>query len=132
MKTIFFSLGLMAMSLLANATDNAPQTAKLIVYRKGCIYGSMARYKVIEDGKQLTTLKNKSVYTTDLTPGSHTIAPNNAKKAVTIDAQDGQTYVVKYKTHFGLFGARPSLKVMTLDEAKQDPKFAAMQNGMTM
>lgn len=132
MKKVFLAFGLVGMSFLANATDNAPQSAKLIVYRKGCIYGSMARYKVIEDGNELTTLKNKSSYATDLTAGTHTIAPKNSKKGVTINAQDGQTYVVKYKTRFGLFGARPKLEVMTLEQAKQDSKFSEIQSNMVM
>lgn len=132
MKSLFMALCLSAGTLMAAYAETAPKAANLIVYRKGCIYGSMAKYKVNVDNQEMAKLKNKSIYTTTLTPGSHTVAPKNPNKAVTINAQDGQTYVVQYKTRFGLFGARPKLKVMTLDEAKQDKKFNDLQASMGM
>lgn len=132
MKSLFVALCLSAGSLFAAAPTEGPKAANLIVYRTGCLYGSMAKYRVNIDNQEQTKLKNKSIYATTLTPGSHTIAPRNPNKAVTINAQDGQTYVVQYKTRFGLFGARPKLKVMTLEEAKQNKKFAALQSNMGM
>lgn len=132
MKTSIIALGLFISSLLATAeTPGAPKSAKLIVYRKGCIYGSMARYKVVEDGKELASLKNNSMYTAELTPGSHTISAKQPKRSVTINVQEGQTYVVKYKTRFGIFGARPKLEVTTLEAAKKDTKLVDMPS-MTM
>ncbi|RYF66341.1 MAG: hypothetical protein EOO39_23210 [Cytophagaceae bacterium] len=132
MKALVIALCLSAGSLFAATPNEGPQAANLIVYRTGCLYGSMAKYRVNIDNQEQTKLKNKSIYTTTLTPGSHTIAPKNSNKAVTVNAQDGQTYVVQYKTRFGLFGARPKLKVMTLDEAKQNKKFVALQSNMGM
>ena len=109
----------------AETPPAAPKAAKLIVFRNGGIYGSMAKYQVIQDNEKVTELKPKGYEVLSLTPGTHTIAPKNSNKAVTINAQDGQTYVVQYKTRFGLFGARPKLKVMSVAEAQDESTFFA-------
>ncbi|MGF7217062.1 hypothetical protein GGR92_003229 [Spirosoma lacussanchae] len=128
MKTIVIALSLSMAALMATAEiprpAGAPQAAKVIIFRDGCLYGSMAKYKVIADGQELTRLKNKSIYTTSLAPGMHTIsAREGSKRMVQLDVKDGQTYVVQYKTRFGLFGARPKLVVKSVDDAKRDSNY---------
>lgn len=98
------------------------QESKVVVYRKGCIYGSLAKYKVNVDGKEMSSIRNNSTYSFNLAPGSHTISPKNKKHAITFNTEAGKSYAVKYRTVFGLFGARPRLKEMTLDAAKKDDK----------
>ncbi len=100
--------------------DKMASEPVLIVYRKGFPYGIFTKYQVTIDGEATDTLSNKEVEQFTLTPGSHTVAPKKAKRGVTIQAEPGKTVVVKYATRFGLFGARPKLKVMELGEAQAD------------
>lgn len=115
-----FLLG--AMLTLCSIVTFAQSTSKVIVYRKGSIYGGFAKFKVIIDGKEMNILKGNSTYAYDLAPGAHTISPKQSRRAITLNTEAGKTYVVKYRTMLGLFGARPRLKVLTLDEAKEDAK----------
>lgn len=111
-----------ALFLIVSSSVLAQKSAKLITYRKGCPYGSFAKYKVMVDGKQMGELKSKSSYTTELTPGEHTISPKQSKRAVNVNMEAGKTYVVKYKNRIGLFGARPKLEVIPYEEAQKDSK----------
>lgn len=133
-RTAVILAAIMFINASAFSQMSDQKSAKLIVYRKGCAYGLLAHYKVKEDDKQLGVLGNKSIYTYDITPGSHTISPRQQHRAIMIDVKPGQTYVVKYKTRIGIFGARPKLKLMTVDEAKADSKFFAehMNDKMSM
>ena len=119
MKTAILALGL----FLCMQTGFSQTTPNVIFYRTGCAYGLLAHFKVNVDGKQLFVLKNKSIESTTLQPGSHTIAPRQARRGITLDVKSGQTYVIKYRTMIGIFGARPRLRIMTLDAAKADSKF---------
>jgi hypothetical protein len=114
------------------STSAFSQSAKLITYRPGCIYGSLAKYKVNVDNKEMATLKSKSIYETEITPGSHTISPKQSKRAVTIDAEANKTYVVEYKTPIHIFGARPKLKVVTLEQAEKSKKFRKLEKKNSM
>lgn len=122
MKTLTITLGFFA-CLLLSGLNGYSQQAKLIVYRDGCIYGSLAHFKVKIDGKEESTLKNKSFYTTTISAGKHTIAPRQDRRALEFTAEANHTYVVKYRTMIGILGARPRLKLMTEEEARQDSKF---------
>ncbi len=122
MKSNILIITLTAASFFLADNLKAQPNAKLIVYRKGSPYGLLARYKVNVDNKEVTTLKNSSMQSVEITPGSHTISAKQPKRAVQLNAEAGKTYVVKYRTMLGIFGARPRLKVMTLDEAKKDSK----------
>jgi hypothetical protein len=117
--TAIFVLGL----FLLTAKGYSQNNAKVIFYRTGCVYGALAHYQVNVDGNQIYSLKGSSLYSTSLTPGSHSIAPKQSRRAIDLNVQGSQTYVVKYKTKIGIFGARPRLKVITLDEAKKDKYF---------
>lgn len=133
MKVKIISIVLLSILIVSQASafngSPAAKNAKLIVYRKGCLYGSLATYKVSVDDKNIGDLRGTSFYNVDLTPGNHIIAPKQAARAVTIDAKEGETYVVKYKTRIGIFGARPKLQVMTLEEARKDKKFVEQIEG---
>ncbi len=122
MKKPFVALVLLAGISLSTVPANA-QNSKVVVYRKGCAYGSLAKYKVLVDHKKVATLKNNAIYTTQLAPGEHLIAARQPKRSVKIDVRSGQDYVVVYKTRFGIFGGRPHLKVMTLAQAKEHYKY---------
>ena len=111
--------------VLASFISFAQSDSKVIVYRKGSIYGGLAKYKVIVDGKEMEPLKGKSAYAFNLAPGSHTISPKQSKRAITFTTVAGKNYAVKYRTMLGLFGARPRLKEMTIAEAKEDAKFVS-------
>ena len=121
MKKTLFVFGLLA--ALCCGDFKAGAQAKLVAYRKGCIYGALAGYQVRLDGKKLVTLKGSRVFTADITPGAHTISAKQAKRYVTINAEPGQTYVVVYKTRIGIFGARPKLKLVTVDQEMKDSKY---------
>ncbi len=125
MKITFIALCIVA-TLFYSA--DAFSQAKLIAYRPGCIYGSLAKYKVNINNKEVAVLKSNSIYATDITPGKNTIAPKQLKRAVTIDAKTGETYVIKYKTPLHIFGARPRLEVLTLAEAEKSKKFRKLQS----
>jgi hypothetical protein len=116
------NIALTLIFVLASFISFAQSDSKVIVYRKGSIYGGLAKYKVIVDGKEMETLKGKSAYEFNLAPGTHTISPKQAKRAITIKTEAGKNYAVKYRTMLGLFGARPKLKVLTISEAKEDSK----------
>ena len=108
--------------VLASFISFAQSDSKVIVYRKGSIYGGLAKYKVIVDGKEMQSLKGNSAYEFNLAPGSHTISPKQGKRAITFKTEAGKNYAVKYRTMLGIFGARPRLKEMTIAEAKDDAK----------
>ena len=106
--------------VLASFISFAQSGSNVIVFRKGSIYGGLAKYKVIVDGKEMEPLKGKSAYEFNLAPGTHTISPKQSNRAITLKTEAGKNYAVKYRTMLGLFGARPRLKVMTIAEAKED------------
>jgi hypothetical protein len=109
------------------------QQSKVIVYRKGSIYGSLQKYRVNVDGTEMARLKNNGVYTFDIAPGSHTISPKNKKHAITLNTLPGKTYVVRYNTVLGLFGGRARLREVNLDQAKKESKKVKEMNmGMGM
>ena len=122
MKKSIVKASLSIVCMMFSVTLFAQQSAKLITYRKGSPYGLFAKFPVNVDGKEVGKLKSGSVVTTDLTPGSHKISPKQSKRAITINAEAGKTYVVKYRNMLGLFGVRPRLKEVTLEEAKADYK----------
>ena len=121
MKKVFIKAGFLLVFVMA-ALSGFSQS-KVIFYRKGCLYGGLAGYKVKVDEKELATLKGSSVFATSLTPGTHNISPKQVRRGISLDVKDGQTYVIKYVTKIGLFGARPRLKVMTVEEARKDSKY---------
>ncbi len=125
MKFSFSKISFLALAIFFS-TSLFAQNAKLITYRKGCIYGLLTKFKVNVDGNEVGTLKNSSVVTTSLTPGQHTISPKQKNRAISLNAEAGKTYVVKYRTMLGIFGARPRLKEVTLDAAKKDFKKVRM------
>lgn len=125
MKQSILKLTMALVLITLSATTFAQPNAKLIVYRKGCPYGLLAKYQVNINGKEVATLKNNSVYAIDIPTGKHTLAPKQASRAIEFTAESGKTYVVKYKTMIGLLGARPKLKIVTLAEAKEDSKLLA-------
>lgn len=120
MKKSITKTTLAIICMMFSVTIFAQQSAKLIAYRKGSPYGLFAKFPVNVDGKEVGKLKSGSVVTTDLTVGSHSISPKQFKRAITLNAQAGKTYVVKYRNMLGLFGVRPRLKEVTLEEAKAD------------
>ena len=102
------------------------QNAKLIAYRKaGFLYGAFATFKVNVDGTEVGKLRPNSVVQTSLTPGQHNISPKQSRRAIKFNAEAGKTYVVKYRNMLGIFGVRPKLKEVTLQEAKSDSKKVA-------
>lgn len=113
---------LLTFALLIIGSTVFAQDAKVIVYRKGCLYGNLAKFQVDVDGKNLSTLKNKDMYQFNLAPGAHMIGPKQEKRQITLDVKANETYYVKYRTMIGLFGARPRLKVMTSSDAMADSK----------
>lgn len=131
MKTISSTIAIIALIFFSNSNVFS-QTTKLIVYRKGSPYGLLAHYQVKIDGKETGSLKNNSVESFDITPGEHTLSPRQDHRAITFNAKAGQTYVVKYKTRIGIFGARPKLKIMTIENAQQDSKLVASADKMKM
>ncbi len=118
--------------VLASFISFAQSNSKVIVYRKGSIYGGFAKYKVIVDGKEMEPLKGNTAYEFNLAPGSHTISPKQGKRAITFTTEAGKNYAVKYRTMLGLLGARPRLKVMSIAEAKEDAKVVREKFGSTM
>ena len=121
-----------AIFVLASFVSFAQSDSKVIVYRKGSIYGGFAKFKVIVDGKEMESLKGNSAYAFNLAPGSHTISPKQDKRAITFTTVAGKNYAVKYRTMLGLFGARPRLKEMTIAEAKEDAKVVREQFASVM
>ncbi len=121
MKRAFVKSAFLVSFILAGLSGFSQ--SKVIFYRKGCVYGALAGYKVRVDEKELATLKGNSVFTTLLSTGTHNIAPKQVRRGISLAVKDGQTYVVKYITKITLFGARPRLKVMTVEEAKKDSKY---------
>lgn len=114
---------MIAIAVLFAFNDGFAQSkSKVIVYRKGSPYGAFAKYQVIVDGKQMDVLKGSSTHSYELAPGSHTISPKQSKRAITLNTEAGKTYVIKYKNMLGLFGVRPKLKLLSLEEAKEDSK----------
>lgn len=107
------------------------QSAKLIVYRPGSAYGSLAKYKVNVDNREVATLKSKSMYQMDLTPGHHLVSAKQMRRSVNIEAEAGHTYVVKYGTPLHILGARPKLKMISYADAQKDKRFKRV-NGMKM
>lgn len=120
MKKTIIRTSFALICMMFSAIIFAQQSAKLIAYRKGSPYGLLATFPVKVDGKEVGRLKSGSVITTDLTTGSHTISPRQEKRAITLNAEAGKTYVVKYRNMLGLFGVRPRLKEVTYEEAKAD------------
>ena len=132
MKMKKINIALTLLFVLSSFISFAQTGSKVIVYRKGSIYGGLAKYKVIVDGKEMESLKGKSAYEFNLTPGSHTISPKQGKRAITFTTEAGKNYAVKYRTMLGLLGARPRLKVMTIAEAKEDAKVVREQFNTVM
>ena len=99
------------------------QSAKLIVFRPASAYGSLAKYQVNVDSKDVATLSTNSMYQMDLTPGSHSVSSKQMNRAITINAKAGETYVVAYKTPIHILGAKAKLKSYTLSEAQADKRF---------
>ena len=117
------NLVLTMLLVLSSMISSAQSDSKVIVYRKGSIYGGLAKYKVIVDGKEMTPLKGKSAYVFNLAPGKHTISPKQSNRAITFNTEAGKNYAIKYRTMLGIFGARPRLKEMTITQAKNDAAF---------
>ena len=123
MKNKLFVMAILAIAFSAHNDVFAQQKAKLVVYRDGGVYGSMANYKVKVDGKEVATLPNRGVYTVDLTPGSHTVSPAQEKRGVTINAEAGKTYVVQYRTPIHILGAHAKLVTQTPEEAMSHSRY---------
>lgn len=116
---------LLPLALLFSANDAfAQSSSKRIAYRKGTLYGSLAKYQFNIDGKPYGKLKNNKFITANISAGEHTVAPKQKGRAVTYTAEAGKTYVAMYKTRLGILGGRPKIKIMSLEEAKKDKKFA--------
>ena len=122
MKKLIIKTLIAIVALFAFNDGFAQAKSKVIVYRKGSPYGAFAKYQVIVDGKQMDVLKGSSTHSYELVPGTHTISPKQSRRAITLNTESGKTYVVKYRNMLGLFGVRPKLKVLTLEEAKEDAK----------
>jgi len=130
MKFKLFTLSMVTV-LLSSAGFSQSQ-AKLIVYRPASIYGSLANYKVIVDNKEVATLKTKSMYEMDITPGTHTVSPKQSNRAISINAKPGETYVVEYKTPLHILCAKPKLQVMSIAEAQKDKRFQNVKEDKKM
>ena len=117
-----------ALALVMITCNVFSQSAKLIVFRPASAYGSLAKYKVMVDGKEVTKLSTNSMYQMDITSGSHTVSSKQMNRAINIDAKAGETYVVSYKTPLHILGAKAKLKSYTLAEAQADKRFQKVMN----
>ena len=108
---------------LAFTSGSKSYSQTLVAFRKGCIYGALAKYNVEIDHKLVGTLNGNALKSFPLTPGNHIISPRQSHRGIKIAARSGETYVVQYKTRFGIFGARAKLKLMTVAQAKKHSKY---------
>ena len=130
MKTALITLGLIAGILLSGVNANAQ--SKIIVYKKGCIYGAFAHYKVVLDGKKVANLHHNSIRAFSVTPGEHMVAPRQPRRGVKVNVRSGENEVVVYRTRFTIFGGRAHLRVMSEAKAKSRYKYFRKHADMMM
>ncbi len=96
------------------------QMAKVIVFRDTPVDVVSNTITVSIDGMKKGELKRNDLISAYLAPGVHTIALDEGKETLDLNAENGGFYVIQYAS---LAGINPKLKLLTLEEAREESKF---------
>ena len=93
----------------------ADDSAGLIYfYRESAFTGGGISYFIFEDDTKIGLLKSGTYFVHKPTPGKHTyLAETEARAAVTLDIQAGQTYYIEGGVGMGVWAGRPQLTEVT-------------------
>jgi len=95
----------------ATADDSA---GLIYFYRESAFTGGGISYFIFEDATKIGLLKSGTYFTYKATPGKHTyLAETEARSAVTLDVQAGQTYYIEGGINIGMWAGRPQLTEVT-------------------
>lgn len=91
-----------------------PNAAIVYFLREGAFMGGGLSYFIYEDDKKIGLLKSGSYFIHKTVPGKHTFwAETEARAAVTLDVQAGQTYYIEGSVGMGMWAGRPELREIT-------------------
>ena len=114
--------GVMVLMALLACKATYAQNAKVVIFRDAPLYGAMQEYEVQIDGVPQVKLKQNEMVSSYLKPGKHTISTQDGE-ILTFNATNAEFYVVKVGSGFAVDGAKPKLKLMNFEEAREDSKF---------
>jgi hypothetical protein len=121
MKLLGAALALVALSSFdAGAVDNAAPapaasaggapTGTVIFFREKKFAGSAIRYKVRENGVELCKVKSGTFCTVTVPVGKHEyLVHSEAKDALTLEVESGETYYVLAGISMGFMAGHPNL-----------------------
>jgi hypothetical protein len=110
----------------APAADASGPTGTVVFFREKKFAGAAISYKVRENGVELCKLKSGTFCTLQVPVGKHSYEVHSeAKDALTLEVESGETYYVLGAMSIGVFAGRPNLTPSTqaaYDAAKEKMK----------
>jgi len=92
------------------------QTGTVIFFREKSFKGAAIRYKVRENGIELCKLASGTYCSVQVPVGKHTyVVHSEAKDALTLEVDAGETYYVIGKISMGVLAGHPNLSPSTKD-----------------
>lgn len=99
-----------AAATAAAAPAGAAETGTVIFFRPSRFVGGAIGFIVRENGKELGKLRNGKYFTLHVTPGKHEYdVHSEAKDALTIEVEEGETYYIQGAVGVGFVAGRPNL-----------------------
>ena len=90
------------------------ETGLIYFFRESAFTGGGISYFIIEDDTKIGLLKSGTYFVHKATQGKHTYwAETEARSAVTLDIQAGQTYYIEGGVNIGMWAGRPQLTEVT-------------------
>lgn len=124
LSVLFFSFlsGCAAKGPAFSKIDNLSSDKGLVyVYRVPSIKGAAISYDIKVGENVITTLKNGGYFPYQTNPGEIEFsAATEAKSAITLDVEAGQTYYIKGSLSVGFLMGRPHLSVVPNDLGEKE------------
>ncbi len=100
------------------------------IYRVPAFTGSAISYDIKVGGNTITTLKNGGYFPHQTNPGEIEFsASTEAKSAITLDVEVGQTYYIKGSISVGFLMGRPHLSVVSAKVGEKEIQECALLPG---
>ena len=130
-KSVAVIFSILFISFLSGCAAKGPAFSKIdnlsadrglvYIYRVPSIKGAAISYDIKVGENAITTLKNGGYFPYQTTPGEVEFsAKTEARSAVTIDVEAGQTYYVKGSLSVGFLMGRPHLSIVPIDVGEKE------------
>jgi hypothetical protein len=117
MMTPFVATGEEAATGAPAAAAANGQTGTVIFYREKSFKGAAVRFKVRENGVELCKLSSGTYCLVQVPAGQHKYEVHSeAKDALTLEVDSGETYYVKSGISMGFMAGHPNLSPSTKEE----------------